>query len=123
MTLNHYRVSSLGIQLEETLQELLRECVIDFDLLDIIRKEFDLAMMTVLKKDVKEKPLIRGNLKHYQNCDGIWTFYISDPEIRATNYSLPININNPLKIISCDSKIIPKQMKQKKRRKIFRKKQ
>lgn len=106
MTFVHYRASTIGIQLEETLKELLNENVIDIDLVEIIKKEFDKAVILTLKKKVKDKPAMRGKLKHYQNCDGAWMFYVTEPEIRVSNYSLPIAINGPLKIIACESKIL-----------------
>jgi len=46
----HYRASTLGIQLEETLKEMLNEGVIDIDLIEIIKKKFDRTMAIVLKK-------------------------------------------------------------------------
>ena len=77
MTFVHYRASTIGIQLEETLKELLNENVIDIDLVEIIKKEFDKAVILTLKKKVKDKPAMRGKLKHYQNCDGAWMFYVT----------------------------------------------
>mmetsp|Transcript_33503 Transcript_33503/g.52134 ORF Transcript_33503/g.52134 Transcript_33503/m.52134 type:complete len:117 (+) Transcript_33503:2561-2911(+) len=112
----YYSLSTLGIQLGETLEELLNECVIDFDLVETVRNEFDRAMMTVLRKEVREKPVIRGKLNHYQHCDGIWAFYIAAPEIRANNFSLPIHTDNSLKIIGCDSKIFSEKVKKKKKK-------
>jgi hypothetical protein len=49
---------------------------------------------------------MRGKLRHYQNCDSAWMFYVTDPEIRVSNYSLPVPINGPLKIIACENKIL-----------------
>ena len=49
----HYRVSTIGIQLEETLKELLIQNVIDIDLVEIIKNEFDKAIASVLKKKSK----------------------------------------------------------------------
>ena len=109
----HYRASTLGIQLEETLKEMLNEGVIDIDLIEIIKKKFDRTMAIVLKKKVRDKPAMRGKLKHYQNCDGAWMFYVLDPEIRVSNYSLPVSINGPLKIIACESKILSMNFKDK----------
>ena len=106
MTFAHYRVSTIGIQLDETLQELMKEDIIDFDLIDFIKKEFDKAIIIALKKYVKDKPVIKGKLKHYQNCDNVWVFEVNNPEIRVSSYSLPIQINGALKIVACDSKII-----------------
>lgn len=106
MTFAHYRVSTVGIELEETLQELLKENVIDFNLIDFIKKEFDKAMIIALKKCVKDKPVIKGKLKHYQNCDNVWVFEINNPEIRVSSYSLPVQINGPLKIVASDTKLI-----------------
>ena len=96
----HYRASTLGIQLEETLKEMLN-------------KKFDRTMAIVLKKKVRDKPAMRGKLKHYQNCDGAWMFYVLDPEIRVSNYSLPVPINGPLKIIACESKLLSMNVKDK----------
>ena len=102
MTFAHYRVSTI----DETLQELMKEDIIDFDLIDFIKKEFDKAIIIALKKYVKDKPVIKGKLKHYQNCDNVWVFEVNNPEIRVSSYSLPIQINGALKIVACDSKII-----------------
>lgn len=109
----HYRASTLGIQLEETLKEMLNEGVIDIDLADVIKKKFDKTMAIVLKNKVKDKPAMRGKLKHYQNCDGAWMFFVLDPEIRVSNYSLPIPIKGSLKIIACESKILTINFKDK----------
>jgi len=109
----HYRVSTIGIQLEETLKELLIQNVIDIDLVEIIKNEFDKAIASVLKKKVKDKPGMRGKLKHYQNCDNAWMFYVIDPEIRVSNYSLPVRINGPLKVLACESKVLTANFKNK----------
>jgi hypothetical protein len=115
MAFAHYRVSTVGIELEETLQELLKENVIDFNLIDFIKKEFDKAMIIALKKCVKDKPVIKGKLKHYQNCDNVWVFEINNPEIRVSSYSLPVQINGPLKIVACDTKLIANSSSKKSR--------
>lgn len=106
MTFAQYRVSTVGIQLEETLQELLNEGVIDLHTSEIIKKKFDKAIITVLKKWVKDKPVIKGKLKHYQNCDNVWVFHVLNPEIRVSSYSLPVQTNEPLKIVASDVKLI-----------------
>ena len=106
MSFIHYRVSTIGIQLDETLKELLNENVIDTDLVEVIKREFDKAISITLDKKVKDKPAMRGKLKHYQNCDSAWMFYVTDPEIRISNYSLPVPLDGPLKIVACESKIL-----------------
>lgn len=123
MSFAQYRVSTLGIQLEETLQELLKEGVVDVNLFEIIRKRFDKAMITILKKLVKDKPVIKGKLKHYKNCDNVWVFHVLNPEIKVSSYSLPIQINEPLKIVACDAKIVSEKFsgKEKLKRKIKKK--
>lgn len=50
MSFYHFRISTIGIQLEETLQELLSEDVIEFNLIEVIKREFDKAIFTILKK-------------------------------------------------------------------------
>jgi transcription initiation factor TFIIA small subunit len=118
MSFAQYRVSTIGIELEETLQELLNEGVIDIDLTEIIRKQFDKAIIAVLRKWVKDKPIIKGKLKHYKNCDNVWVFQILNPEIRVSSYSLPIQINEPLKIVACDTKAITDLSSKKSKKKI-----
>mmetsp|Transcript_23654 Transcript_23654/g.59890 ORF Transcript_23654/g.59890 Transcript_23654/m.59890 type:complete len:125 (-) Transcript_23654:89-463(-) len=122
MSFAQYRVSTVGIELEETLQELLDEGVIDLDLSEIIKKRFDKAIMTVLKKWVKDKPVIKGKLKHYQNCDNVWVFHVSNPEIRVSSYSLPVQMSEPLKIVASDSKLISEIGPKKVRKKYLEKK-
>jgi hypothetical protein len=118
MPFAHYRVSTIGIQLEETLQELLNEGVIDVNVGKIIRKKFDKAIVSVIEKMVKDKPMIKGKLKHYQNCDNVWVFQVLNPEIRVSSYSLPVQLNEPLKIIACDnSKIFSEILSEKNRKK------
>lgn len=118
MSFAQYRVSTVGIQLEETLNELLYEGIIDLNLSEIIRKKFDKAILHVLKKCVKDKPVIKGKLKHYQNCDNVWVFHVIDPEIRVSSYSLPIQTTQPLKIVASDTKIINELIPKKTKRKI-----
>lgn len=117
MSFIHYRVSTIGIQLDETLKELMNENVIDTDLVEVIKKEFDKAIAITLDKKVKDKPAMRGKLKHYQNCDSAWMFYVTDPEIRISNYSLPVPLDGPLKIVACESKILRFDSKVKKLKK------
>jgi hypothetical protein len=120
MSFVHFRTSTIGIQLEEALQELLTEDVISFDFLEIVRKEFDKAIVTALKKKVKDKPVIKGKLKHYQNCDNVWMFFVHRPEIRVSSYSLPIQLSCAIKIIACDTKMVSSIGKKKKKKKLIR---
>nr|UXY86664.1 transcription initiation factor IIA gamma chain [Cryptomonas paramecium] len=109
----HYRLSTIGIQLEETLQELLRKKVINFDIIDFVKNEFDKAIINGLKKYVKDKPLIKGELKHYQNCDNVWIFEINNPQIKVSSYNLPVQFQGILKIIACDLKLTKNLSKKK----------
>ena len=106
MYFSHYRISIVGIELEETINEMMNKKVINTYLSDVIRKEFDKSMAYTLKKMVKNKPIIKGKLKNYKNCDNVWMFYIASPEIKVTSYSFPIQTNNLLKIIACDDKLL-----------------
>lgn len=117
MIFAQYRASTIGIQLEETLSELLFEGIIDLKLSEIIKKKFDKAILNVLEKWVKDKPVIKGKLKHYQNCDNVWVFHVLNPEIRVSSYSLPIQTNEPLKIVATDAKILANLTLKKKKKK------
>jgi hypothetical protein len=118
MSFYHFRISTIGIQLEETLQELLSEDVIEFNLIEVIKREFDKAIFTILKKKVKDKPILKGELKHYQNCDNVWMFFVTNPEIRVSSYSLPVQLKNPVKIIACDTKMVSDIGKKNKKKKL-----
>lgn len=117
MSFAQYRVSTVGIQLEETLDELLYEGIIDINLSELIKKKFDKAILQVLKKCVKDKPVIKGKLKHYQNCDNVWVFHVLDPEIRVSSYSLPIQTSQSLKIVASDAKIVNELISKKPKKK------
>ncbi|CAB40402.1 transcription initiation factor IIA gamma chain [Guillardia theta] len=104
MTFWHFNVSTVGIELNETLHELLIANVINQDILNIIKMEFQVAFLSSLKKKIKDKPILKGKLLHYQNCDNVWMFFVTNPEIKNNNYSLPINLKKPLKIVAYDNK-------------------
>lgn len=69
----HYRVSSLGQELRECLEELVDSEALDENQSDVIFQQFDKAICDTLSNEVRSKAVIRGPLSHYRNHDDIWT--------------------------------------------------
>lgn len=69
----HYRVSTLGQELRECLEEMVENDELDSKQFDLIFQQFDKAICSALSSDVKSKAVIRGPMHHYRNHDDIWT--------------------------------------------------
>lgn len=69
----HYRVSTLGQELRDCLDELVESGELRADRSDVIFAQFDKAICAALAADVKSKASIRGPMVYYKNHDDIWT--------------------------------------------------
>ncbi|CAN8065061.1 unnamed protein product [Agarophyton chilense] len=78
----HYRLSSLGRDLTDTLDELISNDMFDSDYNDMVLEHYEKAIMDALGTQVKTKATIRGAIKHYRNHDDIWTFYLKEIDVK-----------------------------------------
>lgn len=94
----HYRVSMLGQELEETLEELISNNLFDGEKREAIWQHFDRAIANALSSWVRTKAVIKGPLSHYRNHDDIWSFFLNAVEIRIDG--MTIASSEKTKIIS-----------------------
>lgn len=73
----HYRLSMIGEDLKETLEEFEERDMFDKQHTDIVLDHFDRAMADALATQVRSKAVINGRIKHYRNHDDIWRIRLS----------------------------------------------
>ncbi|GJQ13098.1 hypothetical protein GpartN1_g4889.t1 [Galdieria partita] len=98
----HYRLSTVGICLEEALEELKEKNIFTEAEVDMIRTKFDRAMAECLSSDSVDKQLtLKGSLHHYRFCDNVWQLFVKDAEVKFDKKS-EFTYVGPLKVIACD---------------------
>lgn len=80
--IQHYRLSLLGQDLTETLDELISNNMLKGELHDVVMDHFSRAMAEALGTQVKSKAIIKGVIMHYRNHDDIWTFFLKPIEVK-----------------------------------------
>ncbi|BFZ62571.1 Transcription initiation factor IIA subunit 2 [Saitoella coloradoensis] len=81
----HYRNTSIGMCLADTLDEMISDGRIVPQLAVKIMENFDKAMGDALAERVKSKMSFKGHLDTYRLCDEVWTFIIKQPTFRFEN--------------------------------------
>lgn len=84
----HYRLSMLGQDLKDTLEELIANELFDEQHTALVWEHFDKAITETLSKQVKTKATIKGAIKHYRNHDDIWTIFLNSIELRSEGKSI-----------------------------------
>lgn len=92
----HYRLSMLGQDLKETLEELIANDMFDAEYRDLVWEHFDRAIAQTLANDVRSKATIRGEIKHYRNHDDIWTIILKTIELRLDGKGVASNSNTEM---------------------------
>jgi transcription initiation factor TFIIA small subunit len=95
----HYRCSSVGLELQKCLVEMIEAEELDEDQARIINEHFDKSICHALATSVKRKASIKGPLHHYRNHDDIWSFYLQKIEVKLDN-SVTIPSDERVRIIS-----------------------
>ncbi len=81
----HYRVSTVGRELNTCLEELKENNTLEEKEAEIIFHNFDKAITNALINTVKTKATIRGPMHHYRNHDDIWTFMLKSITLKIEN--------------------------------------
>lgn len=100
----HYRLSMLGQDLKETLDELIDNELFDGELADVVWEHFDRNIAETLANEVKAKATIRGGIKHYRNHDDIWTIFLKRIELRLEGKSIESDSNTEMIAVSTANK-------------------
>eukprot|EP00183_Erythrolobus_madagascarensis_P002985 CAMPEP_0185851466 /NCGR_PEP_ID=MMETSP1354-20130828/9756_1 /TAXON_ID=708628 /ORGANISM="Erythrolobus madagascarensis, Strain CCMP3276" /LENGTH=115 /DNA_ID=CAMNT_0028552453 /DNA_START=16 /DNA_END=363 /DNA_ORIENTATION=+ len=100
----HYRVSTVGIQLEDSLEDMIDSEMMTEEQAEIVRNQFDKAISLALSTQVKNKANLKGKLHHYRNCDNVWTFFLDSATVKIDSNRETHEVEDKLKIIACDGR-------------------
>ena len=101
----HYRHTTIGTTLHDSLIEMVEEGTISNDLSNRIMHEFDRQFNNEIKIKLKNKFALKGQLQTYRYCDGVWILIMKTAEFKDMGET--IRADN-VKIIACEA---PKQQK------------
>lgn len=87
----HYRLSSLGQDLNDTLDELISNEMFDASHKEVVLEQYEKAILDALATQVKTKACIRGAIMHYRNHDDIWTFFLKTIDVKIDNKHIRSN--------------------------------
>lgn len=78
-----YRETTLGLTLQDTLDELISGGKLNNNLAARVLHEFDRAISVALERKVRNRLTIKCNrLRTYRFCDNVWTLLLKDAEFR-----------------------------------------
>lgn len=84
----HYRLSLLGQDLKDTLEELIANDMFSAEHQDLVWEHFDKAIADALSNQIRNKVTIRGAIKHYRNHDDIWTIFLKAIDVRMDSKAI-----------------------------------
>ncbi|KAK1630605.1 hypothetical protein QYE76_004920 [Lolium multiflorum] len=104
-----YRMTTLGVNLTATLDEMVFSGRLSPELAVLVQLQFDESMSALLEKQVTSMAFFKGHLHTYRYCDNVWTFILRDVTFRKEEMAGWQNIGN-VKIVACNSSLMkPKE--------------
>ncbi|KAI0986396.1 hypothetical protein GJ496_011736 [Pomphorhynchus laevis] len=94
-----YRNTTLGIALQETIDEMRSNGILSDALAKKILNQFDKSVNEALNKKVRNRCNFRGELSCYRFCDNVWTLIFKNFELRDPNIIIKAD---KVKIVACD---------------------
>ncbi|RNA37630.1 transcription initiation factor IIA subunit 2-like [Brachionus plicatilis] len=100
-----YRTTTLGLALQETLDEFMQSKQISDKCAKRMFQEYDRAMSKIFSSKVNNKISFKSKLDTYRNCDNVWTLLFQGIEITLQNTPI-IKLENKqkVKIVACEAK-------------------
>ncbi|CAL8081074.1 unnamed protein product [Orchesella dallaii] len=103
-----YRQTTIGKELDNTLDELLLQGKISLELSTKIRAQFDRKILNALSQRLTSSITFKASkLRTYRFMDGVWTFVLDHAEFR--HYTSFANVEK-LKIVAFDGKVQDKRL-------------
>ncbi|KAL1921767.1 uncharacterized protein VTP21DRAFT_10409 [Calcarisporiella thermophila] len=97
----HYRRSTLGVALIDSLDELVASGHINPQLAKRVVDQFDKSIAEALNAKVKNRATIKGHLHTYRFLDDVWTFIIENANFKFEQDSVEAD---RVKIVACNAK-------------------
>ncbi|PAA94854.1 hypothetical protein BOX15_Mlig005559g1, partial [Macrostomum lignano] len=100
-----YRNTTLGLTLQDSLDELVRDGLMNGEQALLVLKTFDQCINTALASRVKTRVSFKGGLSTYRFCDNVWTFVLKDCEFKEVSETVRVD---KVKIVACEGKAAAK---------------
>ncbi|KAJ2783316.1 Transcription initiation factor IIA subunit 2 [Coemansia javaensis] len=96
-----YRLSTLGIALTDSLDELVQAGHITPQLAMQVLEQYDMSIAGALSTKVKAKATMKGHLSIYKFCDEVWTFILKDTTFRLEHETVTAD---KIKVVACSAR-------------------
>lgn len=96
-----YRNTTLGISLQDALDEQIGTQQVTPSLALKVLQQFDKSMTQSLNQKVKTRYTFKGRLKVYRYCDNVWTCVIEDTDFKETHSQEQLS-SKKVKIVACE---------------------
>ncbi|KAJ6496213.1 transcription initiation factor IIA gamma subunit [Mycena sanguinolenta] len=94
-----YRGSPLGIALLDTLDEYVRDNVVDQNLGIMVMQEFDRALASAIATKVRATASVKAHFKTYRHCEEVWNFTLRNATFKMDDKT--VVTTGRIKIIAC----------------------
>ncbi|KAI8601686.1 transcription initiation factor IIA, gamma subunit, helical domain-containing protein [Dissophora ornata] len=98
----HYRKSSIGLALIDSLDELIQSGHINPQLAMRVLAQFDMSIAEALSTRVRNRVQFKAHLDNYRSLDDVWTFVLSNPAFRFEQDSVTAE---KVKIVACKARV------------------
>ncbi|KAI1315589.1 Transcription initiation factor IIA small chain (TFIIA 13.5 kDa subunit) [Mortierella claussenii] len=98
----HYRKSSIGLALIDSLDELIQSGHINPQLAMRVLAQFDMSIAEALSTRVRNRVNVRARLDNYNSLDDVWTFVLSNPTFRFEHDNVTAE---KVKIVACKARV------------------
>ncbi len=108
---SHYREGTLGVALQETLDEFVEEGVLSAEQAVRALQHFDVEMNKHLEQQEKMDPMfmqMEGTISHYRNAENVWNWQLEDATVKfapvesGLKRSKPISLGR-VKVVATDA--------------------
>ncbi|CAD5221974.1 unnamed protein product [Bursaphelenchus okinawaensis] len=100
-----YRSTTLGIALDQVLDEFVRDGHIPPQLQQRVMSTFDKCINHALSNRLKNKTTFKADkLRAYRFCDNVWTFLMNKVEFRDSYRAIEGPIER-VKVVACDAAV------------------
>ncbi|KAG9319719.1 hypothetical protein KVV02_008333 [Mortierella alpina] len=100
----HYRKSSIGLALIDSLDELIQSGHINPQLAMRVLAQFDMSIAEALSTRVRNRATFKAHLDNYRSLDDVWTFVLSNPTFRLYDSTESVTAEK-VKIVACKARV------------------
>lgn len=102
MSYELYRHTTLGMCLQDALDEMISSQQVSPNLALQVLKQYDRSISKALSSRVRTRYTFKGHLKTYRYCDNVWTCVLHNVELKENQAADIIQVDK-VKIVACDA--------------------